>query len=115
MQVKIDWDYKNTGKVAVAIFIMRGDFDAKLHWPIRYKYTIILINQFNREDNLVYSYQVTKEDLEKHRNFFKRSTENRNSGFGHPSFISKTEILENNCTKQDSITLHISVELLPPL
>ena len=89
MQVKIDWDYKNTGKVAVAIFIMRGDFDAKLHWPIRYKYTIILINQFNREDNLVYSYQVTKEDLEKHRNFFKRSTENRNSGFGHPSFISK--------------------------
>ena len=35
------------------ICIMKGDFDDKLHWPIRYKYTFVLINQTNSKDNLV--------------------------------------------------------------
>ena len=112
---KIKWNYKNTGNVGVVVHIMKGDFDAKLHWPIRCKYTFILINQINSKDNLVYLYQVTKEDFEIHPNCFKRPTEIANRGLGHPSFISNTEILGKKYCKQDSITFHISVEVLPSL
>ena len=114
-QGSIDWDCSNTGNVGVIIRIMRGDFDANLHWPIRYKYTFVLINQINSKDNLVVSDEVTKEHLEKYPNSFNRPTEYRNiKGFGY-SFISHTDILEEKYSRQDSITLHISVELLPPL
>ena len=111
----IDWDYDNTGNVGVYIYILRGDFDAKLHWPIRYRRTFILTNQIDCEDNLVESYEITKETLEKYPESFKRPTEHRNDGLGRSSFISNADILGEKYCKQDSITLHISVELLPPL
>ena len=59
----IHWDCDNTENVGVFIRIMRGDFDEKLHWPIRYRHTFVLINQVNSQDNLVYSNEVTKEDF----------------------------------------------------
>ena len=113
-QSSIDWDFVNTGNVWVFIYIMKGDFDDKLHWPIRYKYTIILTNQINSKDNLVKSYEITKEWLERFPEYFKRPTGIRNKGFGLP-FITNTAILEEKYCKQDSITLHISVEVLPSL
>ena len=113
-QCCIVWNRNNTGMVAVAIHIMKGDFDEKLHWPIRYRFTFVLINQINSEDNLVESDKVTKEYLKNYPASFKRPTEYRNArGFGYPSFISNTEILEKKYCKQDSITLHVSIELLP--
>ena len=112
-QSSIIWDYNNTGYVGVRIYIMKGDFDAKLHWPIRYKLTIILTNQINR-DNLVTSYEITKELLEKYPDSFKRPTGIRNEGFGL-RLITNTDILQEKYCKQDSITLHISVEVLPSL
>ena len=114
-QIIIVWDRENTGNVAVAIHIMKGDFDSKLHWPIRYKRTFILVNQINSKDNLVKSYEITKEDLERLSECFKRPTGVRNDSLGPTSFISNTEILEEKYYKQDSITLHISVEVLPSL
>ena len=90
----IDWDFNNTGNVGVAIFILRGDFDAKLHWPIRYRRTFILTNQIDSKDNLVKSSEITKETLEKYPESFKRPTEYSNKGFGHCPFISNTDILE---------------------
>ena len=111
-QGSIEWDCKNTERVGVFIQIMSGDFDAKLHWPIRYKYTIILINQINSEDNLVYSYTIQKVDFERLPNFFKKPSDCKNRGFGRFSLISNTTILEEKYYRQDSITLHISVELL---
>ena len=113
-QSSVDWDYNNTGNVFVRIHIMKGDFDDKLHWPIRYKCTIILTNQINSKDNLDESYEITKELLEKFPQCLKRPTEIRNEGLGL-SFISNTDILEEKYCKQDSITLHISVEVLPSL
>ena len=113
-QCYIGWDYNNTGMIAVIIHIMKGDFDEKLHWPIRYRFTLVLISQINSTDNLVESNEVTKKDLENYPAIFKRPTEYRNArGFGYPSFISNTEILEKKYCKQDSITLHVSIELLP--
>ena len=115
-QCSIYWNRNNTGNVGVFIHIMRGDFDEKLHWPIRYRYTFVLINQVNSKDNLVYSNEVTKKDLEKYPNSLKRPTEHRNSdALGTRSLISNTEILEEKYYKQDSVTLHISVEVLPSL
>ena len=114
-QVCIKWDNKNTGEVGVYIVIMKGDFDDKLCWPIRCRYTFVLINQKDSKDNLVDSYDVTNKELEKFPNSFKRPTGYRNYGFGPPSFISNTDMLEEKFCKQDSITLHTSVEVLPPV
>ena len=114
-QVCINWDYNKTSNLGVFINIMRGDFDAKLHWPIRYKYTFILINQINGKDNLVESIEMTKGDFERLPECFKRPSDYRNKGFGLVPLISNTAILEEKYYRQDSITLHISVELLPSL
>ena len=114
-QGSIEWDCKNTGRVGVFIHIMKGDFDDKLHWPIRYKYTFILINQISSKDNLVNSNEITKANFERLPECFKRPSDYRNRGFGRTSFISNTAILEEKYYRQDSITLHISVELLPSL
>ena len=110
----INWDCGNTGNVAVFINIMRGDFDAKLHWPIKYNCTVILSNQINSKDNLVESYGITKEDFEDYPKRLMKPTEYRNEGLGL-SLISNTDVLREKYCKHDSITLHISVELLPPL
>ena len=92
-QVWIEWDRKNTGKVGVFIVIMKGDFDDKLRWPIRYRYTFVLINQKDSKDNLVDSYDITNEDLEKFPNSFKRPTGFQEYWFWASSkFISNTDI-----------------------
>ena len=113
-QCSIIWDLINEGDVAVLTHFMRGDFDDKLHWPIRCKYTYALINQSDSKDNFVYSYEVNESWLEVCPERLKRPTDYRNEGIGH-AFISNTEILEVKYCKQDSITLHISVELLASL
>ena len=107
---RIDWDWN----VRVFIHIMRGDFDDKLHWPIRYKCAYVLINQSNSKDNFVRSGEVTKSQLEGSPECFKRPTDNGNRGYVH-LFISYTKILGVKYCKQDSITLHISVEPLASL
>ena len=115
-QCSIDWSWYGgnlVGYVGVFIYVMKGDFDDKLHWPIRYKYTFVLINQSNSKDNLVYSNEIPKSTL--FPEHFKRPTDYRNRGHVHNTFISKTELLEVKYCKQDSITLHISVELIASL
>ena len=110
----ISWDYGNSGYLGY-IYIMRGHFDDKLRWPIRYKYTFVLINQINSKDNLVKSVEANNEDLEKYPECFKRPTGGRYPGFGYFRLISNTDILDEKYCRQDSITLHISVELLSSL
>ncbi|KAI6660713.1 TNF receptor-associated factor 1 [Oopsacas minuta] len=112
----IQWNCLNTFEVGVFIFIMKGDYDDKLHWPIRYKYTFILLNHINSDNNYEYTNQISKENLEKYPECFKRPTELRNDdSLGTRSFISNTEILEAKYCKEDSITLLIIIELLPAL
>ena len=110
-QCSIDLGWIN---VVVLIHVMRGDFDDKLYWPIRYKYTFVLINQSNSKDNLVSSGEITKSQLDRSPECLKRPTDYRNRG-NVQLFISKTDILEVKYCKQDSITFHISVELLASL
>ena len=108
-QGRIEWDFANTGDVRVRINIMKGDFDDKLH-----ERTVVLTDQINSKDDLVKSFEITKYWLERSSDGFKRPTGIRNEGFGL-SFVSNTEILKEKYCKQDSITLHISVEVLPSL
>ena len=110
----IEWGWTNGRSVVVFIHVMRGDFDDKLHWPIRYKYTFVLINQSNSKDNLVRSDEISESFLEMCPGRFKRPTNYRNEGYAQ-SLILSTEILGVKYCKQDSITLHISVELLASL
>ena len=115
-QGSIEWDFISSGRIVVFIHIMKGDFDSELHWPIRYKCSIVLTNQINSKDNLVYHTEISKEWLETFPDFFNRTTGIRNNGFPcSGSFVSNTEILKEKYCKQDSITLHISVEVLPSL
>ena len=111
----IEWDRKSSGYVGVFIHIMKGDFDDRLHWPIRYKFTFVLINKINSGNNLVKSEKVTNNDLERLPNCFKKPTEFRNSGFGLTCFISNTDMFEEKYSEQNSLNLHISIEVLPPL
>ncbi|KAI6661281.1 TNF receptor-associated factor 4-like [Oopsacas minuta] len=111
----IEWNWLNLGRAYVYICIMKGGYDDKLHWPIRYKYTFILLNHINSNNNYEITKQVTKEDLENFADRFKRPTQLRNEGLGTYSFISNTEILEAKYCKEDSITLLIKIELLPSL
>ena len=97
------------------ICIMKGDFDDKLHWPMRYKYTFVLINQINSKDNLVKSTGATNKDLENYPNYFKRPTGGGYLSFDYIRLIPITDILDKKYCRQDSITLHISVELLSSL
>ena len=107
----VDWG----GCVGGYIYIMKGDFDDKLHWPIRYRYTFVLINQINSKNTLMKSVEATNEDLEKFPECFKIPTKDRYPGFGLISLISNTDILDKKYCREDSITLHISVELLSSL
>ena len=113
-QGSIQWDFSSLGELVVLIHIMKGDFDSELHWPIGYKYSIVLTNQINSKDNLVYHTEISKKWLEKFPDSFNRTTGIRNDGFAC-LLMSNTEILEEKYCKQDCITLHISVEVLPSL
>ncbi|KAI6658972.1 hypothetical protein LOD99_14648 [Oopsacas minuta] len=107
----IEWNHF----AGVHICIMKGGYDDKLHWPIRYKYTLILFNHINSSNNYEITNQVTKRYMEQHSSIFKRPTELRNGHFGTGSFFSNTEILEAKYCKGNSITLLIKIELLPAL
>ncbi|KAI6661692.1 TNF receptor-associated factor 4 [Oopsacas minuta] len=111
----IECNWLNLGKLYVSICIMKGGYDDKLHWPIRYKYTLILLNHINSNNNYKYTNQVTKEYLENFGDCFKRPTQLRNEGLGTYLFVSNTQILEAKYCKEDSITLLIKIEFLPAL
>ena len=109
----IVWDYSNTGEVGCFICIMKGEFDNKLKWPFIFRRKFVLFNQNRNEDNHILSREVTKDDLQKYPHCLQKPTEIRNKGFGTRSFISNTEILTEKYCKDDSISLHITVEQLP--
>ena len=112
-QGNIRWDYNNTGKVGCFIYIMKGEFDDKLKWPFIYRRKFVLLNQNRKEDNHIWSDDITKDDLQKYPQCFQKPTEIRNQGIGNASFISNTEILTEKYCKDDSISLLITVEQLP--
>ena len=112
-QGNIEWHCDDTGKVGFFIYIMKGEFDEKLKWPFIYKVKLVLLNQNRNEDNHILFYKIEKDDLQKYPHTFQRPTKIRNEGFGDGSFISNAGILTKKYCKDNSISLHITVEQLP--
>ena len=111
----INWVSHSTG-IAVFTAILKGDYDDELFWPIRYKRSVVLVNQINSENNLVHCDEVSKEEVETHRNCYGRPTEEFEvTGLGRVFPVSKAEILQKKYCKHDSITLQITINLLPSL
>ena len=111
----IQWDFKNTGKVGCFIHIMKGEFDDMLKWPFLFRMKFVLLNQNRNENVHIWSYEISKEDLQNFPECFQRPTEIRNRSFGVTSFISNAEMLTGKYCKEDSISLHITVEQLSSL
>ena len=107
------WNCDDTEDVGFIIHIMIGEFDDKLKWPFIYKVKLVLLNQNRNEDNHILSYKIEKDDLQKYPHTFQRPTEKGNKGFGDGSFISNAGILTKKYCKDNSISLHITVEQLP--
>ena len=109
-QAKIRWD-KIENDVGLFLCIMKGEWDDALKWPIRYKYPLVIINQLDASDNYERNYEITVEDLVKFPHCFNKPSTKRTIGFGSDDFISQADLLEEKYSKDDKITLKISVEL----
>ena len=95
--------------VYLYLHIMKGEWDDTLRWPLRYKCSLVLVNQLDGKDNYVTNHEFTEKDLDKFPQCFNKPITERNEGFGL-SFISHDNLLQKKYSKDDSITLKISVE-----
>ena len=114
-QCCIKWNFNNTGEVVCFIHIMKGEFDDKLKWPFLYRMEFVLLNQNRNEDNDSWFYEITEEILQEFPECFLRPKEIRNGCYGPGSFVSNAEIITGKYCKEDSISLHITVEQLSSL
>ena len=109
-QANIEWNEEGN-LVGLYLIIMKGEWDEALKWPIRYKYSQVIINQLDASDNYVINDEITEGDLENFpESLIKPGTE-RNEGLGQDDFISHADLLQEKYSKHDKITLKISVEL----
>ena len=113
----IDWS--GTEKyIGIFLEIMKGEWDDKLKWPLRYRYSISLINQSDKgnkiktgkQENYVLNEWITLEDIEKFPDCFCKPVTNENIGFGSGEFVEHSFLYQGNFCRGDSIQLHISVE-----
>ena len=110
-QGNVLWN-SNNDIVGLYLRIMKGEWDNTLNWPIRYKCSMVHINQHDAEDSFEWKVDITEGYLEKHPECFNKPSTERNIGFGHSQFIPHADILQDNYSKDDSITIKISVELI---
>ena len=108
----IDWDYKDN-HVGLFLYIMKGEWDDALRWPIKYKSSLVLINQLDANNNHHKEFEVTDKTIGEVPKCFEKPKSFRNErGYGYSKFISQADILKEKYCKDDSIELNISVELV---
>ena len=98
--------------VGLYICFMKGKWDNALKWPIRYKYSMVLINQLDGKNNYEMNYEITEEDLRRLPGCFVKPSAEKNRGFGCSEFMSHADIFLKKYSKGDAITLKITVELI---
>ena len=97
--------------LGIFLHIIKGEWDDKLKWPIKYRYSIALVNQLDAKNNYEINDEITDETLEKFSVCFRKPITEGNDGFGPFDFISHADLLEEY-SRNDEITLNISVELI---
>ena len=102
----------NDNYVGVFLYVMKGELDNTLKWPIRYKSSLVLINQLDAKNNHEKSVEITEEFLVNFLERLSKPSAQRNGGLGRDKFISHTDLLQENYSKDDSIMLQISVKLI---
>ena len=71
---------------------------------------MVLVNQLDGKYNYVKNYAITNKDLEKFHTHLNKPNTEKNLGFGCFLFILHADLLQEKYSKDDSISLKISVE-----
>ena len=100
-RTRIDLGVK-TGFMSCFLCIMKGEWDDKLVWPVRFKLQIALLNRESGRSNVndsVNSSDITREDLQ-------------SKSFGFPTFKPIASLLKNKYNRNDCIGLTVIVDKL---
>ena len=108
----INWNGREDN-IGIFIYIMKGEKDDALKWPIKYESSLVLINQLDPENNHHRKIEITDKTLEEAPKSFEKPKLFRNErSYGYSKFISQADILKEKYRKDDSVELNISVELV---
>ena len=97
--------------VAFFLHIMKGEWDGALKWPIKYKYSIVLINQLDAKHNYEKNNEITEESLKQFLECLSKPSTERNGGLGIAKFISHADLSQAKYSKNDTIKLRVLIEL----
>ena len=80
-QARIKWNNFYLNYVYLYLYIMKGEWDDTLRWPLRYKCSLVLVNQLDGKDNYVTNLEFTEEDLDRFPERFNKPITERNEGY----------------------------------
>ena len=93
------------------LYILKGKMDDTLKWPIKYKFSMVLINQLDARHNYEFNDVIPEEDLKNFPEHFSKPNSERNGGY-RINLLSQADLFHEKYYKDDSIMLKISVELV---
>ena len=99
---------KNAKYIGVYLYLMHGDSDDKVSWPFKGMYSFTLLGSRSQSDNYVMILNTS--ELPERRHIFQRPVNTRNDGYGIPTFMKHTEVLDEKYCKNDSIYIEFKVE-----
>ena len=99
---------KNANFIGVYLYLMRGDSDDKVPWPLKGMYSFTLLGSKSQSDNYVMILNTS--ELPERRHIFQRPVNTRNDGYGIPTFMKHTEVVDEKYCKNDSIYIEFKVE-----
>ena len=105
LRVYLDGDGMGKGThISLFFVVMRGEYDALLRWPFRYKVTLFLLDQTNRQHII----EAFKSDI--NSNSFQRPKRNMNIASGCPLFFPLKDLNEHKYVVDDTIFFKAVVE-----
>jgi len=102
----------NKGYLSIYFILMRGDYDALLEWPFRFKVTFSLLDQSTFKNNRNHWSKFFWSDRESI--CFQRPRLEMNEGYGIENFISIEQFQQNlnRYIQDDTIFIQIEVDFL---
>ena len=102
--------------VSVYLYLMKGENDDTLTWPIRFKCTIILLNQLKDEGHYCRTINCITDEADEYNSRVLRGE--RGGEWGYPRFIPHDQLgleEDDECQylKDDSLYFRVQVEVLP--